>query len=164
MLRHRIQCIRPPNVGRGYFPGACEVLRGVPRDQDVGANDTRSSRRQASTSCELKAMHLVHAHRLRCADVDHGSLHVDKVKFGAYADSTDYAVKRRDAQCQIEGHPQRQSDWQATAGVRPCTGYAIAAGGPFNGRNCPPDATGGGNRGASAAIAVCVMRQAKLGW
>ena len=40
MLRQRIQCVRPPNVGRGYFPGPCEVLRGVPRNQAVGANYT----------------------------------------------------------------------------------------------------------------------------
>jgi hypothetical protein len=59
MLRQRIQCIRPPNVGRSYFPGACEVLRGVPRDQDVGANHTRSSRRQPRTTDDLKPMHLV---------------------------------------------------------------------------------------------------------
>src|SRR6266852_9456653 len=93
MLRHRIQCIRPPNVGLSYFPGACEVLRGVRRDQNIGANHARSSWRQARTSCELKAMHLVHARRLRCLDIDDGSPHVDKVEFGAYADSTDYAVQ-----------------------------------------------------------------------
>src|SRR5712692_10278359 len=94
MLRQRIQCIRPPNVSRSYFPGAFEVLRGIPRDQDVGANHTRSSWRQARTSCELKAMHLVRARGLRYPDIDDGSLHVDKVQLGTYADSTDYAVQR----------------------------------------------------------------------
>src|SRR5216683_1183936 len=53
-----------------------------------------SSRCQARTSCELKAMHLVRARGLRCPDIDDGSLHVDKVQLGAYADSTDYAVQR----------------------------------------------------------------------
>ena len=37
-------------------------------------------------------MHLVHARRLRCPNIDDGSLHIDEVKFSAYADSTDYAV------------------------------------------------------------------------
>src|SRR5713226_7127222 len=94
MLRQRIQCIRPSNVGLSYFPGAFEVLRRVPRDQDVGANHTRSSWRQARTSCELKAMHLVRARGLRSPDIDDGSLHVDKVQLGAYADSTDYTAQR----------------------------------------------------------------------
>jgi hypothetical protein len=31
--------------------------------------------------------------RIRVADIDDGSLHIDEVKFGAYADSTDYAVQ-----------------------------------------------------------------------
>src|SRR5712692_9919827 len=94
MLRHRIHCIRPPNVGVSYFPGAFEVLRSVPRDQDVGANHARSSRRQARTSCELKPMHRIDAGALGYADVDQGSVHVDKVELSADADSTDYAVQR----------------------------------------------------------------------
>ena len=34
MLRHRIQCIHPADVGRGYFPSACDMLRRVPCDYD----------------------------------------------------------------------------------------------------------------------------------
>ena len=124
MLRHRIQCIRPPNVSLSYFPGACEVLRGIPRHQDVEANHTRSSRRQARTSCELKAMHLVRARGLRSPDIDDGSLHVDKVQLSAYADSTDYAVQMASA---LTGRCIRTPSWRLIGVYAADTRYSPGA-------------------------------------
>src|SRR5438093_10173770 len=75
LLRQRVQCIGPLDIGGADFPGLGDELWRAARYQDVGANHARRSLSQAGASCPFKSLHGVNAggRGLSSPDVDDGS-------------------------------------------------------------------------------------------
>src|SRR5713101_6542018 len=81
LLRQRVQCIGPLDIGGTDFPFLGDSLWRAARYQGVRANHPRRSLGQAGTSCPFKSLHMVNAggRDLSCPDVADGSIHVHHI-------------------------------------------------------------------------------------
>src|SRR5713101_7963739 len=96
LLRQRVQCIGPLDIGGTDFPCLSDMLWRAARYQDVRANHPRRSLGQAGTSCPFKSSHGVNAGGggLSGPDVDDGSIHVYQIDLRANANATEYPTER----------------------------------------------------------------------
>src|SRR5882724_10692403 len=96
LLRQRVQCIGPLDIGGTDFPCLGDWLWRAARHQDVRANDPRRCLGQAGTSCPFKSLHGVNAggRGFSGPNVDDGSSLVHQIDLRANANATEYPTER----------------------------------------------------------------------